>query len=204
MLSAGFNVTGLTEPEEIERQHFLDPLSLLRLPALATAGRIADIGSGGGFPALILALALPGVHVVAIESQRKKCHFIEVAARELSLPNVEVKCVRAEDHGRSQDRESYDVGVSRAVAALPVVAEYTLPLLRVGGRMVAMKGLVSNQERIQAVRALGILGADDVEVFHLEPFEGSVNRWAFVATKVRPTLDDYPRRAGLPAKRPLG
>ena len=94
----------------------------------------------------------------------------------LKLDNVHVCCERAEDHARSPSRESYDVVVSRAVAALPVVAEYSLPLLHIGGTMVAMKGLISDQERTQALLALGILGADGLEVVRLDPFSGSRDR----------------------------
>ena len=204
VLGAAFNITGLSQPEQIELQHFLDSLSLLQVPGIDRAQRLADIGSGGGFPALVLAIAIPHILVLAIESQSKKCEFIAHAASELRLSNVTVICARAEDLGRSDARESQDIVVSRAVAQLPVVAEYSIPLLRVGGLMVAMKGQISNQERIQASKALGILGAGDIEAFRLDPFEGSFNRWAYVAKKIRPTPEGYPRRSGIPAKRPLG
>jgi 16S rRNA (guanine527-N7)-methyltransferase len=204
ILQAGFNVTGLDKPEDIERQHFLDSLSLLQITQVNAARSLVDIGSGGGLPALLLALALPDCRVTALESQRKKCIFIENTALQLALTNVAVTCMRAEEYGRSEGRAAHDMAVSRAVASLPVIAEYSLPMLRLGGTMLAMKGLISDQERIQASKALGILGADELEMFRLEPFEGSVNRCAYLAQKVRPTPDDYPRRIGMPAKRPLG
>jgi 16S rRNA (guanine527-N7)-methyltransferase len=204
ILRAGFNVTGVSNPKEIECIHFLDSLSLLKIDAVSEAQCLADVGSGGGLPALVLALALPKAEIVAVESQRKKCAYIERSAQALGLANVRVLCLRAEEYGRSASREAHDVVVSRAVAALPVVAEYSLPLLRVGGTMVAMKGLVSDQERTQAARALGILGADRLDAVHLDPFEGSQNRWAYVAEKVRVTPGEFPRRPGIPAKRPLG
>lgn len=204
VLSAGLNITGVKDPTEIERVHFLDSLSLLRLEVVSSAKHLADVGSGGGMPALVLALALPGTEVTAIEAQRKKCEHIERTAEALDLGNVTVRCLRAEDHARSGGREAYDAVVSRALAALPVVAEYSLPLLRVGGNMVAMKGRVSDQERTQASHALGILGADELEVVRLDPFPGSRDRLAYVARKVRTTPSAYPRRAGMPANRPLG
>ena len=194
----------MRDPEEIERSHFLDSLSLLAVPGVATARRLADVGSGGGLPALVLALALREVKVVAVESIRKKCAFIEDVARTLDLANLAVACARAEEYGRSDARATYDVIVTRAVGPLAVVAEYSLPLLSVGGTMVAMKGLVSDQERIQGLRALAILGADGLDALRLHPFEGAENRWAYVAKKVRPTSAEFPRRPGLPAKRPLG
>lgn len=204
ILGAGFNVTGIHEPEEIERGHFLDSLSLLDLGPIPAARTIVDIGSGAGLPALVLALALPGALISAVESRRKKCAFIQAAATRLGLENVTVWCVRAEEHARGRGSQAYDVAVSRALASLPVVAEYSLPLLRTGGTMVAMKGSISDQERTQGLRALGILGADGLAEVRLQPFAGAENRWAYVATKARPTPAEYPRRPGLASKRPLG
>jgi 16S rRNA (guanine527-N7)-methyltransferase len=204
LLGAFCNVTGIDEPGEIERFHFLDSLSLLVLPAVSQAADLADVGSGGGLPALVLALARPDMVVTAIESQRKKCEHVQSAVLALDLNNVRVCCMRVEDHARSEGRAGYDVAVSRAVATLPVVAEYSLPLLRIGGSMVAMKGSISDQERTRATRALAILGADGLEAFRSESFEGAHDRWVYLAAKVRPTPDEYPRRSGVPAKRPLG
>jgi len=204
LLGAGLNVTAVKDPEEIEKLHFLDSLALLRLPAVRTAERLADVGSGGGLPALVLALALPGIEVAAVESVGKKCEYIERAADALGLSNVQVYCARVEDYARAEGRESYDVVVSRAVASLPVLVEYSIPLLRVGGTMVAMKGAVPDQERTQAAAALGILGGDEMEAVRSDSFPGSRDRWVYVAKKTRPTPDAYPRRAGVPQKRPLG
>jgi 16S rRNA (guanine527-N7)-methyltransferase len=204
LLSAGFNVTSIREPEAIERFHFLDCLALLELAPVRQARRIADLGSGAGLPALVLALALPDSQVIAIESQRKKCGFIREAAVAMELTNVEVRCSRAEDYGRGEGRGSHDAVVSRALATLPVIAEYSLPLLVSGGTMLAMKGEISNQERIQAQRALDILGAGELEATRLEPFAGAENRWVYIAAKVRPTPASFPRRPGTPTQRPLG
>jgi 16S rRNA (guanine527-N7)-methyltransferase len=204
LLGAGFNVSGVKDPEGIERLHFLDSLSLLDVEVVASAKNLVDVGSGAGLPALVLALALPGAELTAVESQHKKCAYIERAAEALGLKNVTVCCQRAEEYGRSAARETHEVVVSRALAALPVVAEYSLPLLRGGGVMVAMKGSISDQERTQAVSALGILGADRLDAIRLHPFVGAENRWAYVATKVRATPGEFPRRPGIPAKRPLG
>ncbi len=204
ILEAGFNVTRIRESEEIERGHFLDSLSLLDVGSVLLAKNIVDIGSGAGIPALVLALALPDVAISAVESQHKKCAFIEAAIERLGLENVTVNCVRAEEYGRGRGRLAHDVAVSRALGPLSVVAEYSLPLLRLGGTMVAMKGSMSNQERTQGARALGILGAEGLDEVRLCPFVEAENRWAYVATKARPTPAEYPRRPGIPTKRPLG
>jgi 16S rRNA (guanine527-N7)-methyltransferase len=204
LLSAAFNVTGIREAGEIERIHFLDSLSLLDLPILVSAQLVVDIGSGAGLPALVLATALPDTSITALESQRKKCHFIAETAGVLGLGNVRVCCERAEEHARGDWRETYDVAVSRAVGSLPVVAEYSLPLVRTGGHMVAMKGSISDQERIQAEAALDILGAGSLQAVKMDPFPGAENRWVYLAQKRVPTPDFFPRRAGVPSKRPLG
>ena len=204
LLSAAFNVTSIREPADIERFHFLDSLSLLDLGQIQTASRLVDLGSGAGLPALVLALALPQSQVTAVESLRKKCAFISQAASAMQLKNIQVRCGRAEEYGQDTGRGAHDVVVSRALAALPVVAEYSVPLLVRDGTMVAMKGEISNQERIQAQKALDILGAGDLESIKLEPFAGAENRWVYLARKERPTPAAFPRRPGTPASRPLG
>jgi 16S rRNA (guanine527-N7)-methyltransferase len=200
---AGFNITSISDPQEIERVHFLDSLSLLEVPGVRRAKHIADLGSGAGMPALVLAIALPA-QIIAVESQQKKCAFIQRAVDTLTLETVTVCCARAEDYGRGEGRAAHDLVVSRAVAALPVVLEYSMPLLSPAGIMVAMKGSISDQELIQAGKALGILGGDSLEAVKLQPFPDAQNRWAYVARKIRPTPPSYPRRPGMPAKKPLG
>jgi len=204
LLGARLKVTGITDPREIERAHFLDSLSLLGLECVSSAGSLVDIGSGAGFPALVLALALPEVSIVALESQRKKCAYIGQAVEMLGLTNVEVCCARAEEYGHAASRGTFDAAVSRALASLPVVAEYSLPLLAEGGTMVAMKGAISDQERIQGEKALGILGSDPLRCERLWPFADARDRWVYLARKACATPDKYPRRPGVPAKRPLG
>jgi len=203
LLGAGFNVTALKDGPQIEKMHFLDSLSLLDVAAVRGAASIVDIGSGGGFPALVLALALPA-RIIAVESQEKKCRFIADCAKALDLVNVDVVCIRAEDYGGGQGREIHDVAVSRALSTLATVAEYSLPLVRLGGHMVAMMGAISDQERMRAQGAVGILGGGPLEVLRLHPFPGAENRWAYVAPKADVTPPAYPRRVGVPAKRPLG
>jgi 16S rRNA (guanine527-N7)-methyltransferase len=204
LLTSGVNVTAIREPQQVECFHFLDSLSLLDLPAVADARTVVDIGAGAGLPALVLAIVRPCIFVTAVESVRKKCLFMGRAVAALGLDNMAVVCSRAEEFGRGAGRARFDVAVSRALAALPVVAEYSLPLLRLGGSMVALKGAISDQERIQGDKAVDILGGSDVEPVYMHPFPGAVNRWAYVAGKTRPTPDRYPRRPGVPSKQPLG
>jgi 16S rRNA (guanine527-N7)-methyltransferase len=204
LLNAGFNVTSIREPQAIEEFHFLDCLSLLDVAEVRSARRLVDLGSGGGLPALILALALPETRITAVESLNKKCVFIQQAAAAMDLDNVDVRCARAEEYGRGSGRGVHDVAVSRALAALAVVAEYSLPLLEQGGVMIAMKGDISIEERIHCQKALDILGGGELGSSRLEPFPGAENRWVYVSRKVRATPASYPRRPGLAKQRPLG
>lgn len=204
LLSSPVNVTAIRDPLGIEHLHFLDSLSLLTVPQVNEAGCMVDVGSGGGLPAIVLALALPLLTVVAVESIRKKCAFIEEVVLLLGLSNLGVECARAEDLGHSGLRASFDVAVTRAVAPMAVVAEICIPFVRVGGVVVTMKGPMSDQERIQGKKALAILGAVEGPARQVQPFPGAENRWLHVARKVSSTPLAYPRRPGVPQKRPLG
>jgi 16S rRNA (guanine527-N7)-methyltransferase len=197
------NVTSIREPEEIERLHFLDSLSFLDVDEVANAQTIVDVGSGAGLPAVVLALALPDVAVTALDSVGKKCAFINEARARLGLENLAVACARAEDLARTDARRTFDVAVARAVAALPVLAELMMPLVRLGGAMVAAKTSIPGQERIDAEAALAILGGDRFESVRARSFPGAEDRWLLIAHKQGETPGRYPRRAGIPGKRPL-
>lgn len=190
------NLTAIEDDGEIDRKHILDSLSLL--PSLPTNARaLIDIGSGAGFPALPIAIARPDIAVTALEATAKKAAFIADAAAALSLPNVTVVNARAEDAGRDENlRERFDVAVARAVALLPTLAEYALPFVKVGGRFIAMKAECEDPAAAtSAVAALGgrYLGASAVG-------EGRV---LHLFAKEHRTPAAYPRRAGIPKKRPL-
>lgn len=204
LLSSPVNVTAVCDPLAIEHLHFLDSLSLLTMPEVGGSELLVDIGSGGGLPAVVLAMVSPEMQVVAVESVRKKCLFIEEVKLALGLKNLRVECARAEDMGRSDARGSFDVAVTRAVASLAVVAEFCLPLVRVGGLVVVMKGPMSDQERIQGKNAIAILGGEEVSARQVRSFPGAENRWLYGVRKISLTPSEYPRRPGVPGKRPLG
>ncbi|HZK48872.1 MAG TPA: 16S rRNA (guanine(527)-N(7))-methyltransferase RsmG [Thermoleophilia bacterium] len=203
LLAARSNVTAIRDPHEIELSHFLDSLSLLDVAEIRGASQIVDVGSGGGLPAVVLALALPASRVTAIDSVAKKCAFIEEARTRLGLENLRVVCGRAEDVGRTEAREAFDVATARAVASLAVLAELTVPLIRTGGVFVASKAALSDQERMEGEAALAILGCDRYDLRRARSFAQAENRWLFLAYKDRSTPAQYPRRTGVPAKRPL-
>ena len=193
--------------EEILRRHVLDSLSCLLFEPLNEAKRVADIGSGGGLPGIPLAVALPGAEVTLLEATGKKAAFLRHASDELGLANVRVVNARVEKSAREEiHKEAYDVCTVRALARLSVVAEYSLPLLRLGGTVVAMKGSLDTEERDEGRRALeklgGRLGAE-VQVSYSSSAEQGERR-LLLLEKVEETPDAYPRRTGVPVRNPLG
>ena len=201
------NVIGTRDPRRIVLDHVLDSLSCLLVGSLANARRLADIGSGGGLPGIPLKIAMPHVSLTLVESTTKKSQFLRHAVDVLSLRDVAVENVRVEELARDPDhRGGYDVTTVRAVAKLAVVAEYCVPLLRVGGITVAMKARLEDEELSEGERAAEMLGArisERVKV-PLIPEVGDKERKLVVIEKVRETGKAYPRKPGVATKRPLG
>lgn len=196
------NLTAITDLEMIYRLHFLDSLSLARFWG-ADPRRLADIGSGAGFPGLALKILRPQLDLTLVESVGKKAAFLHAIAADLGLDAVRVLARRAEDVGRDPaERERYDLVTARAVAELRVLVEYGLPLLQVGGRMLAPKGAAAHDEVAAASRAIDLLGGALVAV---EPVElpGQDSRVVAIIDKQRPSDPSYPRAPGVPTKRPL-
>lgn len=187
------NLTGLRTEEDAAR--VLVGEALKCLPYLPERGALVDVGSGSGTPGLPIAVARPGLHVVLVEASQKKAGFLEVAVRELGLRRADVICERAEALGRSAaHRERYDAATARAVAPLPVLAELVLPLVKVGGVAVLPRGPSASgalRAAAGAVRELG--GAGELRAGGM-----------IVVHKVAATPPAYPRRPGVPARRPLG
>jgi 16S rRNA (guanine527-N7)-methyltransferase len=200
------NLTRVTLPEEVARLHLLDALAALPLLDGWAPGEVIDLGSGGGLPALPLALARPEMRWTLVDSVRKKATALRDFVQVLGLRNVTVVADRAEAFGRDvAHRDRYDLVTARACAPLPVLAELALPLLATGGSLLAWKGpLREGDEELQRGRiALGELGAGAprFEQTGLAPLGG---RGFVVAAKVRPTPPRFPRRPGEPARHPLG
>lgn len=198
------NLTGITDPGQIAVKHYLDALTISTVLPGADGISLLDVGTGAGFPGLALAIAYPGLQATLLDSTRKKLRFIKHAAGALALDNVRTVHARAEDAGREQaHREAYDVVTARAVARLPTLMEYTLPLAKLGGQVIAMKGRSAFDESNQAARAIDALGG---ELFTLEELwlPGHQHpRFLIVVDKVQATPRRYPRAAGLPARQPL-
>jgi 16S rRNA (guanine527-N7)-methyltransferase len=199
------NLTSIVEPEEIVTKHFLDSLSVYQvLQTLPSNLSLIDVGSGAGFPGLPLKIALPRLRLTLLESTGKKTAFLQYIIQVLNLAGVTVLTARAEEAGRRRDqRERYDVAVARAVAPLPVLAEYMLPLVKVGGLVVVQKGQHPAEEIKEAANALGILGGKISQVLPVVVPGLAAERHLLVIQKNKATPPQYPRRPGLPAQRPI-
>jgi 16S rRNA (guanine527-N7)-methyltransferase len=183
-------------------RHLADSLVGLDLDYLIDARVIADLGAGAGFPGLALAVALPSARVSLVESQRRKCEFLERICTAARVENASVVCARAEQWAAGIGAN--DAVVARALAPQPVVLEYAAPLLREGGALVDWRGKRERAEERAAAVAADELGLELREVRAVRPFTAATDRHVHVFVKVRPTPQRFPRRAGIARKRPLG
>jgi 16S rRNA (guanine527-N7)-methyltransferase len=200
--------SAVREPEDAWRVHVADSLSGLEVDALRVARRIADVGAGAGFPGLPLAVSLPGGKVDLIESNRRKCEFIERAIARAGIENARVVCERSETWAASPapagGREAYDAVTARAVGRLATLAELASPLLFEGGVLVAWKGRRDPDEEAELRRAADELAIEPLGVSWVGPYAGSRHRHLHVMCKSGPTPDNLPRRPGMAKKRPAG
>ena len=198
------NLTRVVEPEGVARLHLLDSLASLPLVDSLDHSNALDLGSGGGVPGIVLALARPQVSWTLVESVHKKADALRGFVGALALTNVQVIAERAETLGRDPaHRERYELVMARACAALPVVVEYALPLLRIGGSLLAWKGRITTEELRAGAAASSLLGGGTPRV--RPSGHSALGDHKFVlAPKLRSTTSAYPRRPGVPARRPLG
>lgn len=201
------NLTAITDPEGVLVKHLMDSLTVLRsLPAAGEKVRLIDVGTGAGFPGIPLVVMREELELTLLDSLNKRLVFLEAVCRALGL---EARCVhaRAEEAGRQKaHREKYNVATARAVAALPVLCEYCLPLVVPGGVFLAMKGPDGEREAQEAASAIKVLGGklSGIDEWLLPPVEGeAAERKILRIQKISPTPDRFPRQAAKIAKQPL-
>ena len=209
--NARVNLTRITDYEAVQVKHFLDSLSCLaavercRAPLSRLAGlRTIDVGSGAGFPGLPLKIACPALRLTLLEATGKKAAFLQTLVERLALEGVTVVHARAEEAGQDPaHREGYDLALARALAEMAALAELTLPLVQVGGLVIAQKGEDPSAEVEAARRAIQALGGRTREILPATVPGLEAARHLVVLEKVSATPSPYPRRPGIPAKRPL-
>ena len=197
------NLTAITDDEGIATKHFLDSLTALNTGLVN--GKIIDVGTGAGFPGLVLKIAKPEIELTLLDSLNKRINFLKEVSGDLSLSGVEFVHARAEDGGRDRKyRGQFDTVVSRAVANLTVLSEWCLPFLKQGGYFLALKGPLADEELKGAQRAIKILGGRVEDVFEADiPFT-DLHHKIIIIKKVGHTSPKYPRKAGIATKLPIG
>jgi len=199
-----YNLSTITEPEAVIKKHFLDSLVILKQLNFESRKRWLDIGTGAGFPGMVLKLFLPGDSFYLLDSSAKKVNFLNQLIFKLDLKGIDATHGRAEDLAQLEEwRGSFDYLCSRAVASLNVLLEYAVPFLKIGGFAYLYKGPEHEKEINEAEAALNILEAEIKEIIELDVPGLEAERYLIVVKKSAETPEKYPRRAGIPQKRPL-
>ena len=196
------NLTAIIEPEEIILKHFIDSLTILK--EIKNEKKLVDIGTGAGFPGIPLSIMNENLEITLVDSLNKRLIFIEKVINELNLKKIKIIHSRAEDFGQNINyREKYDVATSRAVANLSTLSEYLIPLVKLNGKCICMKGSNADEEISSARKAINILGGkvNKIDKFNLP--QTDMERAIIIIDKTRNTPNKYPRKAGIPLKNPI-
>lgn len=197
------NLTAITAPEDVLYKHFYDCILFLKAVTPAKNARIIDVGTGAGFPGMVLKIVRPDINVTLLDSLNKRLVFLNEVIAELGLSGISTVHMRAEDAGKAAaHREKYDIACARAVAALPVLMEYCLPFVKKGGCFVAMKGASAEEEMNRSFSAAHLLGADKPTII-CETLTGNEQRAFVITKKISQTPTRYPRKPAEISKKPL-
>ena len=196
------NLTAITEPDEIILKHFIDSLTISR--NIKKEAKLVDVGTGAGFPGIPLKIIRDDVDIVLLDSLNKRINFLNMIIETLGLKKIKTVHGRVEDFGRNKIyREEFDIATSRAVANMSTLSEYMIPLIKIGGRALCMKGTDSDEEIENSKKAINLLGGriEKVEKFNLP--QSDIKRCVVIIEKINKTDKSFPRKAGTPSKEPL-
>lgn len=198
------NLTAITDEEDVYLKHFYDSIApVLQGKIRNQAIRLLDIGAGAGFPSIPIKILCPNIDVTIIDSLNKRINFLNLLADELDLENVHFYHGRAEDFGQDKHfRANFDIVTARAVARLQVLTELTIPFLKVGGQLIALKASAAEEELLDAQNAMTILFSKLIDNYHYELPNGD-SRQMTILEKKKETPNKYPRKSGMPNKKPL-
>ncbi|MCC0697375.1 MULTISPECIES: 16S rRNA (guanine(527)-N(7))-methyltransferase RsmG [unclassified Clostridioides] len=198
------NLTGIEDEKEVYIKHFLDSISAVKNGYIKNGMSIIDVGTGAGFPGIPLKICLEELELTLLDSLNKRISFLEEVARALELEGIKFIHGRAEDFGKDEKyREKYDIATARAVAGLPILMEFCVPFIKVGGYFICLKGPNANLELEESKKAIDTLGLEFVEKIDVELPEIDLNHNILVFKKIHETPVKYPRKAGKPAKNPI-
>lgn len=196
------NLTAIIDPKEIILKHFIDSLTIEK--NIEKDSYLVDVGTGAGFPGIPLKIVREDIKIVLLDSLNKRIQFLNETINQLELENIEAIHARVEEFGKNKKyREKFDVATSRAVANLSTLSEYMLPLVKVGGKCICMKGKEIEQELQDARNAIEILGGEIIEKEEIQLLSNDMNRNIILISKVKNTHSKYPRKAGTPSKEPI-
>lgn len=198
------NLTAITDKDEFVRKHYIDSLLCCEFDEMQRADKIIDVGTGAGFPGVPLAIVFPEKQFVLMDSLKKRLNVIDELCKELGINNIKTLHGRAEDLSRDRKhREGYDLCVARAVANISVLAEYTLPFIKVGGNLLAYKGSDFKRELDEGQKAINLMGGKLAGERAVAIENLGLNHRIIIINKIKKTPAQYPRKAGTPSKEPL-
>ena len=198
------NLTAITDFEEVCKKHFTDSLSLVKAYKINAPISVIDVGTGAGFPGIPLKIAFPDIEIILLDSLHKRVDFLKTVIDNLGLKKIEALHGRAEDYAKEKNfREQFDLCVSRAVSNLSTLSEYCIPYVKIGGHFISYKSEKLSEEKKDAEYAISVLGGEIEDQISFQIPNSDINRNLLIVRKKKETPANYPRKAGLPLKKPI-